>query len=182
MVTRIKGTILGQSGTAQEMLAKVPGMTLKGEDLEVLGKGTPVFYINGRKIQDKDELKRLRSEEIQSVEVITNPGAEYDATISAVVRIKTVRREGTGFGFDLMAANNQDLTFGFSDPSSTLNLRYRHNISDPTPDPSPTRAGSSAAFPSHQGEGLGVGSVTDSTEIWRKGAMRRGYCLRNLGI
>ena len=130
MITTIQGTILGQSGTAKEMLAKVPGMTLKGEDLEVLGKGTPVFYINGRKMRDKDELKRLRSEEIQSVEVITNPGAEYDATISAVVRIKTVRREGTGFGFDLMAANNQDLAFGFSDPSTTLNLRYRHNNLD----------------------------------------------------
>ena len=130
MVTTIQGTILSQSGTAKEMLAKVPGMTLKGEDLEVLGKGTPVFYINGRKMRDKDELKRLRSEEIQSVEVITNPGAEYDATISAVVCIKTVRREGAGFGFDLMAANNQDLAFGFSDPSSTLNLRYRRNNLD----------------------------------------------------
>ena len=130
MITTIQGTILGQSGTAKEMLAKVPGMTLKGEDLEVLGKGTPVFYINGRKMRDKDELKRLRSEEIQSVEVITNPGAQYDATISAVVRIKTIRREGAGFGFDLMAANNQDLAFGFSDPSSTLNLRYRHNNLD----------------------------------------------------
>ena len=130
MITTIQGTVLGNSGTAKEMLAKVPGMTLKGEDLEVLGKGTPIFYINGRKMQDKDELKRLRSEEIASVEVITNPGAQYDATISAVVRIKTVRREGAGFGFDLMAANNQDLAFGFSDPSSTLNLRYRHNNLD----------------------------------------------------
>lgn len=130
MITTIQGTVLCQSGTAKEMLAKVPGMTLKGEDLEVLGKGTPIFYINGRKMRDKDELKRLRSEEIQSVEVITNPGAEYDATISAVVRIKTVRREGAGFGFDLMAANNQDLAFGFSDPSSTLNLRYRRNNLD----------------------------------------------------
>ena len=130
MITTIQGTILGQSGTAKEMLAKVPGMTLKGEDLEVLGKGTPVFYINGRKMRDKDELKRLRSEEIASVEVITNPGAQYDATISAVVRIKTIRREGAGFGFDLMAANNQDLAYGFSDPSSTLNLRYRCNNLD----------------------------------------------------
>ena len=51
MVTTIQGTILGTSGTAKEMLAKVPGITLKGEDLEVLGKGTPIFYINGRKMQ-----------------------------------------------------------------------------------------------------------------------------------
>ena len=66
MVTSIQGTILSQSGTAQEMLAKVPGMTAKGEELEVLGKGTPVIYINGRKMHDKEELKRLRSEEIAS--------------------------------------------------------------------------------------------------------------------
>ena len=130
MVTTIQGTILSQSGTAKEMLAKVPGMTLKGEDLEVLGKGTPIFYINGRKMHDKEELKRLRSEEIASVEVISNPGAQYDATISAVVRIKTVRHEGDGFGFDLNTGFNQDLRFGESDPNAQLNLRYRHNNLD----------------------------------------------------
>ena len=128
MITTIQGTILCQSGTAKEMLAKVPGMTLKGEDLEVLGKGTPIFYINGRKMRDKDELKRLRSEEIQSVEVITNPGAEYDATISSVVRIKTIRREGDGFGFDLNTGFNQDLRFGESDPSAQLNPVSRPSV------------------------------------------------------
>ena len=130
MITTIQGTILGNSGTAKEMLSKVPGMTLKGEDLEVLGKGTPIIYINGRKMHDKNELKRLRSEEIASVEVITNPGAQYDATISSVVRIKTIRREGDGFGFDVNTGLNQDLRFGESDPSAQLNLRYRHNNLD----------------------------------------------------
>ena len=130
MVTTIQGTILSQSGTAREMLAKVPGMTAKGEELEVLGKGTPIFYINGRKMHDKEELKRLRSEEIVSVEVITNPGAQYDATVSSVVRIKTFRREGDGFGFDLNTGFNQDLRFGESDPNAQLNLRYRHNNLD----------------------------------------------------
>ncbi len=130
MVTTIQGTILSQSGTAQEMLAKVAGMTAKGEELEVLGKGTPVIYINGRKMQDKNELKRLRSEEIASVEVITNPGAQYDATISSVVRIKTIRREGDGFGFDVNTGLNQDLRFGKSAPNTQLNLRYRHNNLD----------------------------------------------------
>ena len=130
MVTRIKGSVLAQSGTAKEMLAKVPGMTMKGDELEVLGKGTPIFYINGRKMRDKDELKRLRSEEILSVEVITNPGAQYDATISSVVRIKTIRREGDGFGFDVNTGLNQDLRFGKSDPNAQLNLRYRHNNLD----------------------------------------------------
>jgi len=130
MVTTIKGSVLEKSGSAKEMLAKVPGMIERNDQLEVIGKGSPIYYINGRKMQDMDELKRLRSEEIHSVEVITNPGAQYDATVSAVVRIKTIKRQGDGFGFDVMAANNQDLRYGYTDPSSTVNLRYRHNSLD----------------------------------------------------
>jgi len=130
MITTIEGTVLGQSGSAKEMLGKVPGIVKKGDDLEVLGRGTPIYYINGRKVQDLDELKRLRSEEVMNVEVITNPGAQYDATITSVVRIKTLRRKGEGFGYDLVAANNQDLAYGYADPSATVNLRYRHNDVD----------------------------------------------------
>lgn len=130
LVTAIQGSVLEKSGTAKEMLAKVPGMTLKGDDLEVLGKGTPIYYINGRKVNDKDELKRLRSEEIKEVEVITNPGAQFDATVSAVVRIKTIRRQGSGFGYDINLNDNSDLVYGYNDPSGNLNLRYRHQNVD----------------------------------------------------
>ena len=125
MMTEIQGTVLGNSGTVLEMLGKVPGMISKGDELEVLGKGSPVIYINGRKLHDMNELKQMRSEDVQNVEVINNPGAQYDATVSAVVRIRTMRHEGEGFGFDLNAANNQDLINGVSDPSATMNLRYR---------------------------------------------------------
>ena len=125
MVTEIQGTVLGNSGTVLEMLGKVPGMMAKGNELEVIGKGAPVIYINGRKLHDMNELKQMRSEDVQSVEVINNPGAQYDATVTAVVRIRTLRHEGEGFGFDLNAANNQDLINGVSDPSATMNLRYR---------------------------------------------------------
>ena len=58
MITTIQGTILGQSGTAKEMLAKVPGMTAKGDELEVLGKGTPIFYINGAPAPWKQPLRK----------------------------------------------------------------------------------------------------------------------------
>lgn len=130
LLTTIQGSVLEKSGTAKEMLAKIPGMTQRGDDLEVLGKGTPVYYINGRKVNDTEELKRLRSEEIREVEVITNPGAQYDATVSAVVRIKTIRRQGNGFGYDLNINDNSDLVYGYNDPSTTLNLRYRHKNVD----------------------------------------------------
>ena len=130
MVTDIQGTVLGSSGTVLEMLGKVPGMISTGGELEVLGKGSPVIYINGRKLNDMNELKQMRSEDVQNVEVINNPGAQYDAAVTAVVRIRTIRREGEGFGFDLNAADNQDLQNGVSDPSAILNLRYRFKSFD----------------------------------------------------
>ena len=130
MLTTVKGTVLEKSGTAKDMLSKVPGITKKGDDLEVLGKGIPVVYINGRKMTDPDELKRLRSEEIKEVEVITNPGAQYDATVTSVVRIKTIKRKGNGFGYDLSLASDNDLLYGNYNPEGTVNLRYRHNNVD----------------------------------------------------
>ena len=130
MITTIQGTVLSNSGSAHDILSKVPGMTQRDDKLEVIGKGAPVFYVNGRKVQDIDELKNLHSDEIHNVEVITNPGAMYDATVSSVVRIRTVRKQGEGFGFNLTAGNDQDLQYGYSDPATTLNFKYRRNSID----------------------------------------------------
>lgn len=126
MVTRITGSVLEKAGTANDVLRRVPGIIKKGEDLEVIGRGKPVYYINGRKVYDGDELKRLMSDEIANVEVITNPGAAYDATVSAVVRIKTVRRQGDGFGFGLFGKSEQSLRTGTNDPELQLNANYRY--------------------------------------------------------
>ena len=130
MITTIQGTVLSNSGTAHEILSKVPGMTQRDDELEVIGKGKPVFYVNGRKVQDLEELKALHSSEIQNVEVITNPGALYEASVSAVVRIRTVKMQGEGFGFNINVGNNQDLVYAYSDPSTTLNMKYRYNSID----------------------------------------------------
>ena len=109
MITRIEGTPLSSSGTLGEMLVKVPGMTGTDEAPEVLGKGSPLIYINGRLMRDDSELKRLRSEDIRDVEVINNPGAQYDAQVRAVVRIRTRKQQGDGLSLDLTLANERDL-------------------------------------------------------------------------
>ncbi len=127
IVTRIQGSALEKSGSLHEMLGKVPGMMMQGEELEVIGKGAPVFYVNGRKLYDIEELKRMRSEEVLEVEVINNPGAQYDATVRSVVRIRTRKPQGEGLGFDVTADHSQDLRQAeFADPSATLNFNYRH--------------------------------------------------------
>lgn len=45
MVTRIQGTVLESAGSAEDMLARVPGMMRMGGQLQVIGKGTPIYYI-----------------------------------------------------------------------------------------------------------------------------------------
>ena len=126
LATSVRGSVLENAGTARDVLAKVPGL-MKGKDgVEVIGKGTPVFYINGRRMNDANELDRLQSHEIQSVEVISNPGAQYDASVRAVVRIRTIKRKGEGFGFDATLTDQQSLQVkGFNDPSVAVNANYR---------------------------------------------------------
>ena len=127
MITRIQGTPLSDAGTLGEMLVKVPGMTGTDEAPEVLGKGSPLIYINGRLMRDNSELKRLRSEEIRDVEVINNPGAQYDATVRAVVRIRTVRQQGDGLSLDLTLSDEHDLRYDFDRPQVKVGANYRKN-------------------------------------------------------
>jgi hypothetical protein len=98
-------------------------VTSKDGTLEVFGKGAPVIYVNGRMVRDNAELELLNSNEIKSVDVVQNPGARYDATVRAVIRIKTIRKQGEGFGFDLrsswMQSENTDLV-------ETANINYRY--------------------------------------------------------
>ncbi len=126
LATSVHGSVLENAGTARDVLGKVPGI-IKGRDgIEVIGKGAPQIYINGRRMTDATELDRILSHEIQSVEVINNPGAQYDATVRAVVRIRTIKRKGEGFGFNVNLVDEQSLRVKkFNDPDATVNVNYR---------------------------------------------------------
>ena len=58
------------------------------------------------------------------MEIITNPGARYDASVKAVIRINTIRKAGDGFGFDLRSSYYQSENV---DLVKQLNLNYRKN-------------------------------------------------------
>ena len=126
LATSVHGSVLENVGTARDVLGKVPGL-IKGQNgLEVVGKGAPQIYINGRKMNDSTELDRILSHEIQSVEVITNPGAQYDASVRAVVRIRTIKRQGEGFGFNVNLTDAQSLRIKENnDPDAAVNVNYR---------------------------------------------------------
>ena len=124
LVTSVQNSVLAKAGSANDVLGKVPGILKDKDSFEVFGKGTPLIYINGREVRDKSELEQLSSEDIKHVELITNPGARYDATVNAVVRIQTIRRTGDGFGFNLNSSYYQSENV---DLVEQADVNYRHN-------------------------------------------------------
>ncbi len=100
MITTVAGSVLEKTGNMMNLLNRIPSVTMTDGEIEVFGRGKPDIYINGRKMRDKMELERLQPDEIKSVEVITTPGARYDANVKSVIRIVTKRKQGEGFGVD----------------------------------------------------------------------------------
>ena len=121
-VTTIEGSYLQKIGTGIDALGHIPGVLRNGDNIEVIGRGTPLIYINGRQMRNQSELDQLSSDQIKDVEVVMTPGAKYDATVKAVIRIKTIRPVGEGFSFNSRTvAGVNHYVYGLEE----LNLNYR---------------------------------------------------------
>ncbi|MBQ6203592.1 MAG: TonB-dependent receptor [Prevotella sp.] len=110
MNVNVSGTLLANMGSALSVIGELPLISVKDGKIEMLAKGEPEVYINSKKVRDMSELSELKSTDIKSIEIISNPGAQYDATVEAVIRIKTIRRlnEGLSFRSSTMALYNSE--------------------------------------------------------------------------
>lgn len=92
----VQHSILHDIGTADDLLSMMPLVKNINGKYEVLAKGEPEIYINNKKVRNPIELKQLKSVDIKSVDIITAPGAKYNAEVNAVIRIKTLKPQGEG--------------------------------------------------------------------------------------
>ena len=122
LVTNVEGSSLAVAGTANDVLVRVPMVVDNGGSIEVFGKGSPAIYINGRKVNDLQELSQLNSGDIKNVEVITNPGAAYAADVKSVIRIRTKPPKGDGFSGTLRTDNGFQHYFR---TGNSIDLKYR---------------------------------------------------------
>ena len=122
LVMNVEGTVMERLGTAEDVLSRVPMISKKGDGFEILGKGVPLIYVNNRKLSDLQELRNIQSDFIRSVEVVQNPGARYDATVQAVIVIRTRRAAGEGLGVELTSWSRK--SHGYQN-NERLNLTYR---------------------------------------------------------
>lgn len=85
MVYNVSSSVNASGNNALELLSKSPGVMVDmDKNIIVQGKSGVQIYINGRpsRISGSDltnMLEGMRSEDIESIEVISNPSAKYDA-------------------------------------------------------------------------------------------------------
>lgn len=121
VITTVAGSILEKTGNIYNLLDRIPNVTTQNGKINIFGIGEPVIYINGKKVRDNTELDRLNPDEISTVEVKQNPGAQYASNVKAVIRINTKKRTKDGFGFETR-------TFGKNDENSRISGYEQLNI------------------------------------------------------
>jgi len=122
LMMNVEGTVMERLGTAEDVLTRVPMIAKRGDGFEILGKGAPLIYLNNRKLTDLNELRNVQSDFIRSVEVIQNPGARYDASVNAVIIIRTKRAAGEGLGVELSSWSRSGRGYANNE---RINLTYR---------------------------------------------------------
>jgi hypothetical protein len=111
IVANVKNTVLETLTNANEVIAQLPFVSGKDDDFTVFGKGKPVVYINNRLVRDNKELEQLSPGNIKNIQVIMSPGAAYDATAKAVIKIITEKPVGEGLSGMLYVRGQQASVF-----------------------------------------------------------------------
>ena len=92
-VVGVESTLLSSSADGIDMLRKTPGLLVDGQNnLSVIGQGSPIVYINNRRVYSMDEVYNLNPQNIKSIEIIHNPSSQYEADATAIVKIVTLQR------------------------------------------------------------------------------------------
>lgn len=105
MVVNVAASANSAGNSALELIGKSPGVVVDMDKNIVLqGKSGVQIYINGRpsRVSGADlssMLESIPSEEIESIELITNPSAKYDAEGTAGI-INIVMKSNPGAGFN----------------------------------------------------------------------------------
>ncbi|MBN2396242.1 MAG: TonB-dependent receptor [Candidatus Atribacteria bacterium] len=95
-----KSAEIAQSGL--ELLRQLPDITVNyfSDDVKLAGSSNILFQVNGRKV-DNNYLMQLNPGLVDKIEVINNPGANFDGAVDAVINIVLKREFEYGMGGQL---------------------------------------------------------------------------------
>ena len=117
MVFNVANDLTSQSGTASDVLQKVPQVTVDIDgNVQLQGNSNIRFLINGKPSSIfgaslADALQSIPATQIKAIEVITSPGAKYDANgTGGIINIvlKDSKVEGVNGNFNLSAGTRRE--------------------------------------------------------------------------
>ena len=100
LIVNVEGNMTNTSGSLLDVMKKVPGMLVVRDRLSLAGSGTPTILLNGKTTQYMDVQSLLRDmpgDNIKKVEIIHQPGAEYEASGSGPI-INIILKKNSLFG------------------------------------------------------------------------------------
>ena len=126
MVFNADKDITSQTGVATDVLRKVPQVTVGIDgNVELAGNASIRFLINGKPSSAfgsniADVLQTIPANQIKSIEVITNPGAKYDAQgLGGIINIILKKNNAQGIN------GNLSLTGGTRTENGSFNFNAR---------------------------------------------------------
>ena len=115
-IVNVEGSTLAAGNTSLDVLRRAPGVTVDGSDnLALRGRQGVLVLIDGKRqpmtgTELADYLRALPAEQLQSIELITNPPAKYDAQGGAgviAINLKKDQRLGTNGTLNLSYGRSQ---------------------------------------------------------------------------
>ncbi len=128
-VFNVEGTINSAGGDALSLLRKAPGVVLdNNNNVIVMGRSGVLIYIDGKRSPLSSEalaayLQSLPAEQIDRIDIITNPGAKYEAEGNAgIIDIRLKKNENLGSNGSVSLTTSQAI-HNRSNLSGTVNHR-----------------------------------------------------------
>lgn len=102
-IFNVEGTINNTGDNALNLMRKAPGVTVDNNDnVNVLGRAGVMLYVDGKRLPLSGEdlanyLRNLPSDQIDRMDIISNPGAKYDAEGNAgIIDIRLKKDKNLG--------------------------------------------------------------------------------------
>ena len=129
-IVNVDAAVSNVGATALEVLEKSPGITVdKDGTISLKGKQNVQIYIDGKPSYLSGEqlvtlLKSMNANQLDQIEIMTNPPAKYDAAGNAgIINIKTKKNKQTGFNGSASATYSQGKYWRTNE---SLNMNYRN--------------------------------------------------------
>jgi len=95
----------------------------------VFGKENPIYFINNQQVYDYSRIARISPQDIESIELETQPGATFDNTVGAIIKIKLKKKQGDGLSGTIWQLGDFRFSKGIYE-NGFIGLNYRKGNTD----------------------------------------------------